>query len=66
MADNSHEISYLIFRKLGKISQNLLSAAVVSGALRVKPKNYSYLLSALTDHLILPPPCSLQTQLLPS
>ena len=35
LADDSHEISYLIFRKLGKISQNLLSAAVVIGALRV-------------------------------
>ena len=31
-----HEISYLIFfRKLGKMSQNLSSAAVVIGALRV-------------------------------
>ena len=36
MADDSHEISYLIFfRKLGKISQNLSSAAAVIGALRV-------------------------------
>ena len=35
-ADDSHEISYLIFSKLGKISQNLSSAAVVIGALRVK------------------------------
>ena len=36
MADDSHEISYLIsFRKLGQISQNLSSAAVVIGALRV-------------------------------
>ena len=36
LADDSHEISYLIFfRKLGKISQNLSSAAVVIGALRV-------------------------------
>ena len=36
LADNSHEISYLIFfRKLGKMSQNLSSAAVVIGALRV-------------------------------
>ena len=36
LADNSHEISYLIFfRKLGKKSQNLWSAAVVIGALRV-------------------------------
>ena len=36
LADDSHKISYLIFfRKLGKISQNLSSAAVVIGALRV-------------------------------
>ena len=34
LADDSHEILYLIFfRKLGKMSQNLLSAAVVIGAL---------------------------------
>ena len=35
-ADNSHEISYLIFKKLGKMLQNLSSAAVVIGAIRVK------------------------------
>ena len=36
LADNSHEISYLIFfRKLAKMSQNLSSAVVVIGALRV-------------------------------
>ena len=36
LADDSHEISYFIFfRKLGKMSQNLSSAAVVIGALRV-------------------------------
>ena len=36
LADDSHEISYLIFfRKFGKMSQNLSSAAVVIGALRV-------------------------------
>ena len=36
LADGSHEISYLnFFRKLGKLSQNLSSAAVVIGALRV-------------------------------
>ena len=36
MADDSHEISYLyFFGKFGKISQNLSSAAVVIGALRV-------------------------------
>ena len=37
LADNSHEISCLIsFRKLGKKLQNLSSAAVVIGALRIK------------------------------
>ena len=37
LADDSHVISYLIFvEKLGKMSQNLSSAAVVIGALRVK------------------------------
>ena len=36
LADDSHDISYLIFfRKLGKMSQILSSAAVVVGALRV-------------------------------
>ena len=36
LADDSHEISYLIvFRKLGKMSQDLSSAAVVIAALRV-------------------------------
>ena len=36
LADDSHEISYLIFfRKFGKMSQNLSSAAVVIGTLRV-------------------------------
>ena len=35
-ADDSHEISYLIFLILGKMSQNLSSAAVMIGALRVK------------------------------
>ena len=37
LADDSHVISYLTFsRKLGKMSQNLSSAAVVIGAFRVK------------------------------
>ena len=36
LADNSHEISYLIFfQKLGKMSENMSSAAVVIGALRI-------------------------------
>ena len=33
--ENSHEISYIFF-KLGKMSQNLSSAAVVIDALRIK------------------------------
>ena len=37
LANDSQEISNLFFfRKLGKMSTNLLSAAVVVGALRVK------------------------------
>ena len=35
LADNSHDIIPYYFRKLGKMSQNLSSAAVVIGALRV-------------------------------
>ena len=36
LADDSHETSFLIIiPKLGKMSQNLSSAAVVIGALRV-------------------------------
>ena len=35
LADNSHEISYLIFFEIGKDVENSLSAAVVIGALRV-------------------------------
>ena len=37
--DDSHEIPNLIFSKMGKISQNLSSAAVVIGTLRVKKEN---------------------------
>ena len=41
LADDSHEISYLIFcRKLGKMSQNLSPAAVMISALRVKGLTY--------------------------
>ena len=35
LALDSHEISYLSFQKLGKMLQNLSSAAVVIGYLRV-------------------------------
>ena len=39
LADNSHVISYLIFVEiLGKMSQNLSSAAAMIGALRVNAK----------------------------
>ena len=38
LADDSHEMSYLIFvENWGKLTHNLSSAAVVIGALRVKP-----------------------------
>ena len=36
LADNSHEISYLIFFEIRKSVPNLSSAAVVIGTLRVK------------------------------
>ena len=36
LADDSHVISYLIFSKTERCRKNLLSAAVVIGALRVK------------------------------
>ena len=37
LADDSHETSYhIFFVKMGKMSQNFSSAAVVIGALRVK------------------------------
>ena len=37
LADDSHEISFLIsFEKLGKMLQNLSSSAVVIGPVRVK------------------------------
>ena len=36
LADDSHEISYLIFWKIRKMLQKLPSAAVLIGALRAK------------------------------
>ena len=49
VCQDSHEISYFIFfRKLGKISQNLLSAAVVIGALRVN------FLCSILSNVVLP------------
>ena len=43
LADDSYEMSYLIFSKIGKMSQNLSSAAVVIGALRVKTSGVNIL-----------------------
>ena len=40
LADNSHEMSYIFVRKLGKMLQNLPSAAVVIGTIN-KHKKYS-------------------------
>ena len=40
-ADDSHAISYLFLKKLEKMSQNLSSAAVVIGALRVKSRSFT-------------------------
>ena len=54
LADNSYEISYLIFSKLRKISQILSSAAVVIGALMVKLQfNLQYLTVRWHDYRIL-------------
>ena len=51
LADDSHVISCLIFfQKLGKIRQNLSSAAVVIGALRVK------LFILRMPHIVIYPP----------
>ena len=44
LADNSHERSYLIFQKLGKMSQNLSSAAGVIGPLRANKAHMHHLL----------------------
>ena len=39
LADDSHEVSYLLFfRQLGKMSKDLSSTAVLIGALKVKFK----------------------------
>ena len=43
LADDSHVISAHFCRKLGKMSQNLSSAAVVIGPLRVKGSVPQYL-----------------------
>ena len=56
LADNSHEKSYLIFfQKLGKLSQNLSSAAVMIGALMVNfflaRGNFYHLLIAFANSL---------------
>ena len=52
LADDSHEISYLIFSKFGKMLQNLPSDAVVIGALRVKVNSQFYLsISCQTENV---------------
>ena len=54
LADDSHEKSYLnFFRKLKKMSKKLSSAAVVSGALRVKTADsvFQVILVQLTAQL---------------
>ena len=57
LADDSHEISYLIFfRKLGEMSQNLSSAAVVIGVLRVKLPPVMNLSSAFSSAYFLRKP----------
>ena len=43
LADDSHVISFLFCQKLGKMSQNLSSAAVVIGALRFKIHKHTQL-----------------------
>ena len=55
LADDSYEISYLIgffFQKLGNMSQNLLSVAVVIDTLRVKITLYER-----QCNIIVPHPC---------
>ena len=52
LADDSHEVSYLIFlQKLGEMSQNLSSVAVVIGAFRVNAL-LSGLLRRILTHLL--------------
>ena len=53
LADDSYEISYLFFRKFEKMSQNLLSAAVVIGALRAKTYVVSAQKSCLNEMALL-------------
>ena len=55
LADNSHEISFLIFfRKLGKMSENLSCAAIVIGALRANIfENHTYQKSILFNVVFL-------------
>ena len=48
LADNSHEISYLIFSKIKKMSQKLSSAADVIDTLRVNPYGSSHVFDPLS------------------
>ena len=55
-ADDSHVISSFMsyfFQKLGKIRQNLLSAAVMIGALRVKSQIWSENVKILSNASLL-------------
>ena len=45
LADDSHEISYLIFLKMRKYVAKLSSVAVVTGALRIKMKCFLDIMS---------------------
>ena len=49
LADDSHVISPYFCRKLGKMSQNLSSAAVVIGALRVKKNKLKNVYSKINN-----------------
>ena len=50
LADDSHELSYLIYlKKLGKMSQNLSSAAVVIGTLRVKIEFLTFMILEISS-----------------
>ena len=55
LADHSHEILYLIFFKLGKMSQNLSSAAVVIDKCAdkiVQPGLHTFLYTSNSDFLV--------------
>ena len=49
LADDSHEIPCLIFKKIVKLLQNILSAAVVMSTLRIEMKQF-YMYSSRMLH----------------